>query len=134
MRHLFLLRRKIRFFFQRCIRGWDDSETWCLRQYFYMWLRPRLKRFAEIMCAYPGNDEYPTFESWQTELNKRVKQLDYLIEDNDINFTDWSYIPKNRLKELKKKHDTLGINMIAYDYMAKDFHKWFAEHCANLWW
>lgn len=133
---LFRIKRKIKFFFQRLFRGWDDSDTWCLRQVFYKWLRPRLKRFAEITCAYPGTEKYPTFESWQGELNERVKQLDYLITDNDIDFTDWSYISKEKLKELKKRYnrDTLGINMIAYDYMAKDFHKWFAEHCANLWW
>lgn len=132
----FQIKRRVKFFFQRRFRGFDDSETWSLDWTFYKWLYPRLKRFAEITCAYPGNDEYPTCESWQEELNKRAEQVKHLVDQDDMDFNDWSYIPKKELEELKKKrpNDTTYINMTAYDYMAKDFHKWFAEHCGWLWW
>lgn len=107
MRDLFLLKRSIRFFFQRLFRGWDDSETWSLDYQFYKWLLPRLKRFRELTFAYPGTDEYPTLESWQKELDKRCKQLELLIYDDWKCYDDGTY---------------------------EDFFNWFAKNCGHLWW
>lgn len=128
------IKRMIKFFFQRIFRGFDDSETWSLDWTFYRWLQPRLKRFMELNCAYPGNEQYPTFESWQNEISKRLVQLEYIIKDDDYNFDDWSYIPKKELKELNKKHNKNTINLIAFCYMKDDFNKWFAENLNWLWW
>ena len=135
---LFRIKRKIKFFFQRLFRGWDDSETWMLSLNFYKWLRPRLKRLADITCAYPGTDKYPTLESWQNELNKRVKQIDVIISEytSEPDFYDWSYIPKKELQKLQKDPNVsrTRINIIAFHYMVKDFHNWFANECGWLWW
>lgn len=134
----FLLRRRIKFFFQRIFCGFDDSETWSLDLTFYEWLKPRLKRFAKITCAYPWNDKYPTLESWKNELNKRVKQIDMIIKEHyaELKLYDWSYIPEKELKKLQKDPNIMrsNIDMIAFDYLVKDFHKWFADECGWLWW
>lgn len=127
------IKRMVKFFFQRLIRGFDDSETWALDNTFYRWLYPRLKRFMEVNCAYPTNT---TYEDWQNELKKRVEQLKYLAESNDMDFDDWSYLSKKELAELKKRepNDKKFINMIAFDKMQDDFNKWFGENINQLWW
>lgn len=126
---------RVKRFFQRLIRGFDDSETWALDYTFYRWFKPRLKRFMEVNIGYPGNEDFPTFESWQAELSKRVDQLEAITTIYDVDFKDWSYIPKDILTELKKKKvkETV-INSVAYDKCEEDFNKWFAEHINWLWW
>ena len=128
--------RQIRFFFQRVFRGWDDSETWSLDISFYEWLLPRFKRFIELTNGYP--EEYGSFEEWREELTKRLKQLERIIENSDIDyeFDDLSYIPEKELDKLwANEHLPLSaINVIAYGYMAQDFHQWFADNINKLWW
>lgn len=128
------LKYKIKHFFQRMFRGFDDTETWDLDTQFYKWLYPRLKRFTEITKAYPVSYDNP--QQWRDELTKRVEQLSYLSKYDELGFEDWSYIPKKELEELKKKapNDKLVINMTAFHHMEEDFHKWFAENLNQLWW
>ena len=52
---------KVRFFWQRLTRGFDDSETWDMDSTFYKWFLPRLKRYKELSIGYPT--EYNSFES-----------------------------------------------------------------------
>lgn len=123
----------IKFFFQRRIRGFDDSETWDLDTQFYKWIYPRLKRFTEITMAYPMS--YDNCKTWQKELNKRVKQLEIILNTCEFDFTDWSYIPSKELIELKKKDAWKStINSTAFEYLIEDFNKWFAENVGQLWW
>lgn len=127
------LGRKVRFFIQRCKRGFDDSETWDLEDTFYRWLLPRLRRFKEVTMAYPMS--YKSHTDWKKELSDRVAQLDCIVNIDDISFQDWSYIPKNVLRELHKK--CVGKSSIcstAKDYCIKDFNKWFCKNVGKLWW
>ena len=125
--------RMIKFFFQRRIRGFDDSETWDLDTQFYKWIYPRLKRFAEITMAYPIN--YDNGEDWRKELQKRVNQLEVILNTNEFEYDNWIHIPKKELQELKKKDCAKStINSVAFDYLIKDFNKWFAENVGQLWW
>lgn len=127
------IKRMIKFFFQRRIRGFDDSETWNLDMQFYKWVYPRLKRFAEISIVYPTN--YDNSEDWKKELHKRIIQLEYIINTNEFEFNNWNYIPEFELKNLEKKGcSELVVNSIAYDYLVKDFNAWFAENLQKLWW
>ena len=136
MRFFYLIKRNIRFFFQRLFRGWDDSETWSMDITFYKWLEPRLKRFQELNFAYPCYpNKYPTFESWDEELKERWGQLVLINSINEFDFDDWSYIPKDKLAEFEKKeYSKSTINSMAYSYCLQDFNKWFAENVNNLWW
>ena len=131
------IKRMVKFFFQRRIRGFDDSETWALDWTFYNWIYPRLKRFAKVMQAYPTNT---TYEDWKAELEKRVKQLDDLIHICEFDFTDWSYISDEEMKFLRQKEKEDGgdwtstINATAYERCEDDFNKWFCENVNQLWW
>ena len=125
--------RMIKFFFQRRIRGFDDSETWDLDTQFYKWIYPRLKRFTQISMAYPIS--YDNSEDWRKELNKRVNQLEVILNTNEFEYNNWIHIPKKELDELKKKNCAKStINSVAFEYLIKDFNKWFAENVGQLWW
>ncbi len=130
---IFRLKRKIKFFFQRLFRGFDDSDTWDLQDTFHRWLLPRLKRFRDITCGYPIC--YKSYEQWVKELNKRVNQLDSIVNINEFDFSDRSYLPKKEYKRLLElRCGDESINASAYDYCVKNFDKWFGEHIGDLWW
>lgn len=125
--------RMIKFFFQRRIRGFDDSETWNLDDQFYKWLEPRLRRFMEISLAYPSDEYNPA--SWKKELQKRVNQLEVINNIDEFDYDNWIYIPKKELSKLKKKKCSKStINAVAFGYLIKDFNKWFVENVQKLWW
>ena len=125
--------RMIKFFFQRRIRGFDDSETWDLDTQFYKWLEPRLRRFMEISLAYPTNYDNP--DNWKKELQKRVNQLEVINNTNEFEYNNWIHIPPKELAKLKKKGCTKAtINSVAFDYLIRDFNKWFANNIQKLWW
>lgn len=125
------LRRIIKHFFQRRFRGFDDSETWDLDSQFYKWLYPRLKRFTEITMAYPCSYENP--QEWKDELDKRVQQLEHLVKYDELEFSDWSYIPEEELKQFKDRGNW-DKNMTAFHYMEQDFNDWFGKNVNQLWW
>lgn len=96
-------------FFQRIFRGWDDSETWNLDTSLYKWLLPRLKRFKELNNGWPDS-KYDTFEDWNNELDKRIKQLEYIVEN----------YPDTTNKKL--------------NHTVTDFNKWLFRDLCDLWW
>lgn len=101
---------RLKFFWQRRIRGFDDSETWALDESFFRWFLPRLKRFAEITICYP--DKYESVEDWTNELNIRIKQLEKIV-----------------------KYDIYDeYSMHEYDKSVKDFLEWFKDNIQTLWW
>ena len=116
-----LWKRRIRFFFQRRIRGFDDSETWNLDVTFLNWLYPRFKRFIELNGGYPMDRK--TFEEWDNELKYREEQLKMLVDYGAFDFPygkEWD----------KEKHD----NNTGYWNCANDFMKWYSENVFHLWW
>lgn len=133
-----MIKRKIKYFFQRRFRGFDDSETWALDWTFYEWLYPRLKRFQEVNCCYPHN--YKSFEKWDNELKKRIEQLHKLLTTDEFDFDELKYIPKKKMVELKEREKKFPggwkntYNSMAYYYCSQDFDKWFSKNVHKLWW
>lgn len=129
---------RIKRFFQRIIRGWDDSDTYSLDDTFYKWLLPRLKRFKELNICYPIDEKYPTFESWDDELNDRIIELDLIIKYSykEFNFPFRRFLDDDYLKSFSnyKSFDKSQLNSLSYECMRTDFNKWFANNINNLWW
>lgn len=123
------LNQKIRFWWQRRTRGWDDSETWSLDDQFYSWLLPRLKRFNEVNGAYPF--KYKSYKSWEKELKNRIKQLEIIIK---YKYTEWDFDDKYWLNQIKNKENKNNINSLAYYKCLENFNKWIGENINNLWW
>lgn len=66
--------RAIRFWWQRCVRGWDDSETWSLDWKLADWLAPRLRRYRELSNGYPGNTSE---EEWDAMLEEMIWAVEW---------------------------------------------------------
>ncbi len=75
------MRRRIKFFFQRLWRGWDDSDTWNLDLTIAKFTLPRLIRFKELNTGHPDN---LTEQEWNNILDKIINSLQYTINQFDI--------------------------------------------------
>lgn len=129
--------RRIKFFLQRLIRGFDDSETWEMDMTFFNWIYPRLKRFKELSNGYP--EEYESFEDWIKELDKRIIQLERIINIDIDCFPYHEYLKKSDIEEItkiygKKIPEQMIYNNFAYNACQKDFLEWFKNNLNKLWW
>jgi len=72
-------KRYIRYWFQRRIRGWDDSDCWSLDHTIGKFVLPRLKRYKEITNGYPAifND----IEDWHNILDKMIAGFELISND-----------------------------------------------------
>ncbi len=98
---------KIKFLTQRMSRGFDDTETYSLDYSLYEWLLPRLKRFIKLNNGWP--EHYESFENWQNEIQKRIEQLEYIVEYKFEGDSD-------------------------YQTELEDFNEWLSKNINHLWW
>ena len=103
--------RKIKFFFQRLTRGWDDSDTWSLDYTIAQFVLPRLKRFKELNIGAPSD---LTEETWDEILDKMIKAMENTIKQWDEDLTE---------EETEKMWEE-----------TEEGHKLFGEYFSGLWW
>jgi hypothetical protein len=93
--------RSLHFWWQRRIRGWDDSELWSLDFTIFEFAAPRLRRFAEISVGYPlhfnltdeeidgywelsGEEQQvlnrKSEEGWTKAVNKMARAMEIILE------------------------------------------------------
>jgi hypothetical protein len=66
---------------QRMSRGFDDSETWSLRDAIANFILPRLKEFrGEGKGCYPSM--FKSREKWDKKLDKMITAFEYVSRDN----------------------------------------------------
>lgn len=95
---------RFKYLFQRLYRGFDDRDTWSLDYSLYRWLLPRLKRFKEVNNGF-YDKEYDSFEDYQNELQKRIDQLEFILNserEDDLFFQERENFNKWLLKDLNK--------------------------------
>ena len=109
LRNPWLFKRDIEHFWQRRIRGWDNSETYSLDSSLGKHILPRLKKFKELTIAFPGGDI--TEEEWDLILDKMITAFELVNNDDK-----WHDLTK---EELEMFND--GIQL-------------FAKHYRHLWW
>lgn len=68
--------REIKFRLQRIERGFDDSETWSLRDTIGNFILPRLKRHREIIGGFLNNTE----ELYE-DCDKSIRAFELLVRD-----------------------------------------------------
>ena len=73
--------RTVKFFIQRCIRGFDDSELWSLDGTITTFILPRLRVFRKSTQSYPS--DLKNIDNWYKILDKMIKSFEY-------NKSDWS--------------------------------------------
>ena len=115
--------RKLKWRYQRFIRGWADEDTWDIDWWFIKTLSPLLKKFKE------DNDCNPfklSEEEWDTILDNMIYYLEGMNEESAV-------------KQLYGE----GANLTVDDYkkisnhMAtskEKFFELFAQYFYDLWW
>ena len=71
-------KRKLRFFWQRLTRGWDDSETLSLDHSLAALIAPRLKRFKQLIHGHPAD---MTEQEWNDKLDKMIASFEWACSD-----------------------------------------------------
>lgn len=71
--------RKIKWFVQRIITGWDDRTLWDLDYHIAKFVLPRLKEFKKNLHNHPGC--FNTLEEWDDVLDKIVYSFEHIIND-----------------------------------------------------
>jgi len=66
----------------RATKGWCYTDVWELGYWLLEILPPMFKHMAAHGCSYPGNDEFPTYETWQAWLRKMAADIEYVQEEN----------------------------------------------------
>jgi hypothetical protein len=67
------LKTKIRWWFQRRIRGWDDRELWDLDHKIAEFVLPRLQKFRMELDGHPTG--FTSIEEWDKVLDKIEKSM-----------------------------------------------------------
>lgn len=71
----------IRAGWRRANKGYCYSDVWNLCDWFLEVMPSMLNDLAEKGCAYPGNDNFPDAETWETWLKKISNNLIYCREE-----------------------------------------------------
>lgn len=74
-----LVRRALRFTWQRLTRGWSDADTWNLDVTMARFIHPRLVRFKELNNGYPGDI---TWEEWNEILDDMIYAMEICSDDD----------------------------------------------------
>lgn len=102
-----LLKRDVKFFWQRQIRGFDDGETFSLDYSLAQAILPRLQRFKEVTAGTPSDlDEV----AWQAILDKMIAAFEFAGSEERWNAEPSAFILHQE-----------GIDL-------------FAKHYFSLWW
>lgn len=95
MNLIFKLKRKVKYFFQRLSRGWDDADTWSLSSTIAGFALPRLIRFKQLNNGYPYN---LTMKKWESILDDMIYALTVCNREKDgildIDEVDWNRVSK----------------------------------------
>lgn len=103
---------KIKWFIQRGKRGYSDYDTWSFDVYIVGVLAGGLKHLSKHAAGFPGNDEFPTWESWSDKLKEVAEVLEKYDKIFDI----------MDLKEEEKIYND-----------TQEALKWVAENVGALW-
>lgn len=113
IKNKFNLCRKITFFWQRRLRGFDDSETWNLEGTISEFILPRLIRFKQVNICHPFD---LTEQKWDEALDKMILAF-------ELHQTIFDWEGEVDKKESKKKYKQIDEGL-----------KLFAKYFLNLWW
>ncbi len=109
----FLTVRFWRHWWQRRVRGWDNSDTWSLDWTMAKFILPRLKLFKEVNNGYPNGF---TSEGWDEVLDKMIFAMTAEADGS------WNYYNED-VEEARAYWDKVqeGLEL-------------FGTHFTDLWW
>ena len=111
------IKRDIKYWFQRRIRGWSDDETWNLDYEFIKWVNSRFKKYKEEAIR-RVDLEYNKWKYKRKEYTK-LQLIDRVIELTDEILTDeyWNLIYTDAERLEKIKDEVFDIFKLIYGVM-----------------
>jgi len=110
-----MLKRQLKYFFQRITRGFSDKQCWDLDAIFAKFIIPRLKRMKEVGHSYPIS--FNSYAEWCQIVDEMIWSFEFVLTDygsNDFYLTSrslWETKQKERMKKFNK-----GMALFAKHY------------------
>ena len=136
--------KKIKWFFQKILRGYSTLELWNLDYTFSKFILKRLKAFQK-MKRYGHPSDLKSMEEWNSIIDKMIFSFEYAQFDYGM---DEDYLGHNRIWEpIQEKQEVFKINnkpvYVNWRYN-KDIHdidhkkyqegiELFSKYFSNLW-
>lgn len=102
MKKMRTIKRDVKFWFQRRIRGWSDDETWNLDYEFIKWVNSRFKKYKEkaskIVDLEYHKFTYKRKTYTQLELIDKVIDISNAVVNEDEWFLNKSFEEKDQIK------------------------------------
>ena len=112
--------RSFKWAYQRVTRGFADYDVWDFDGFLLNILANGLEHLADTTISYPGDEEFPTYESWIKYLREMAMCFRKADEGND-----YFPHPKQDLwwNELNQKDSNLDIDDNIVTDMLKEAHE-----------
>lgn len=92
------LKRSIKYWFQRRIRGWSDDETWNLDYEFIKWVNSRFKKYKEKTSKIVDL-EFHRFE-YEGKKYTQLELIDKVIKLSN-EYIDTNLLSEDKLNSIK---------------------------------
>lgn len=111
------IKRDIKYWLQRRVRGWSDDETWNLDYEFIKWVNSRFKKYKE-KASKIVDLEFHRFE-YEGKEYTQLQLIDRVIELTDEMLTDeyWDLIHTDAERLEKIKDEVFDIFKLIYGVM-----------------
>lgn len=73
--------RQFKWAYQRITRGYCDIDWYDMNTHLSKLIAQMLRKMAQDSMGYPGNEEFPSYESWADYLNETASLLEYSNSD-----------------------------------------------------
>jgi hypothetical protein len=132
--------------YQRATKGYCRMDTWNADSTITTYLIKVLTEYRNVTNGYPGNEDFPTFESWTAYIDEIIDLLIYsdtLKDEMNVFYKDWKEeccgTPKS---EWQDRHRYIYEHYVAeneriYINQKAAREKAFAmlgKHLNHIWW
>lgn len=88
--------RKLKWFLQRGKNGYSQADLWGFDWYLSGLIARALEDFVENKMGFPGNERFPTHESWIKFLKKKAKAFKAYHEFDDWELAEWEKLDRSQ--------------------------------------
>ena len=119
--------------YQRVTRGFAYRDLFSVDSWFLDIFPEMLKEFRENLHSFPGDSEFPTFESWTAYLEEMETHFRNANENQKVQLNEWEEDYLKYPMEWQKNKGEVCFTMV--DNTPKDItEKWLAREMEiNAW-
>lgn len=97
--NLRIIKRNIKYWFQRRTRGWSDDETWNLNYEFIKWINSRFKKYKELASKIVDLENHKF--TYKRKKYTQLELIDKVIELSD-EYIDSDFL-EDKLDQIKNE-------------------------------